>query len=339
MVEPVLALGHEDQRAADGEGGERQQQMAQEGGAAADHRRTAPAQQQRHALPDQHAVALAQDAPLRGVGAAIQRQGERDRLGDEGGGEHQDGHAVHQHRDPRRDRGPSDHAVPAQGGHHLHQQEGDGVVGLQRAGQPGHHAGGDGVVAGLALAVQPAHQQHQVGQHGGGQQVLALAELHAGQNQQQRAEHAEHRGAAGEQGGAAVQQAGRPPRRPQDDRREERVGDGLGRQAQQHRQLRRDGVEPDDQRRIDLDEVDIQALAAQPFARDIEQPGHVVLLRRAGGDHHHHRQGHGQHRQRGDAGGTPAGLRARPGTGRGRVAGVGQAHDARAVPTESSRRY
>ena len=46
-------------------------------------------------------------------------------------------------------------------------------------------------------------------------------------------------------------------------------------------ELDRDRRDPHDQRWIDLDNVNIEFAAGQPAARDIQQPGDVVLQRRA----------------------------------------------------------
>src|SRR6185437_2645388 len=49
------------------------------------------------------------------------------------------------------------------------------------------------------------------------------------------------------------------------------------------RELHRDRGDPDDQRRIDLDDVHIELSPGHPAARDIQQPGNVILEGRAEG--------------------------------------------------------
>ena len=111
--------------------------------------------------------------------------------------------------------------------------------------------------------------------------MLALAEVAGGHHQQHGSDGGEHRQPVLEQFATALQQRGCPPCAGQDGSDEKRNGGELRVDTQNAGNPDRDGGDPDDQRRIDLNHVDIKLAPRHPATCDIQQPGDVVLQRRA----------------------------------------------------------
>ena len=238
-----------------------------------------PIQHQHHALPKQQPPAFPHNLQARRIGAAIQRQRQRHRLLQKRGVENHHHRRINQRRGGGRERGNTEQPMPAQRAGQLHQHECDRVGRLQRAAKPGQYAHRQRRPAWLPLALQFPHEKHEVRQHRGRQQMLPLAKLHPRQQQQQGPDHREGRHTMRKQRRPAAQQTRRPPGERQHQSGEERAGDNLGFPVEMLGNPGRNGVNPDNQRRIDLNEVFIQPLPAQPFPGDIQQPGHVILQR------------------------------------------------------------
>ena len=117
--------------------------------------------------------------------------------------------------------------------------------------------------------------------------MLPLPQIGGGQDQQRRTDRSKHRQPLGEYPTPRPQKASRPPGAPQDQGYKHRHRDELCAHVQPSGDFQRNGGYPDDQRRIDLDDVDVEFTPRQPPPRHIQQPRDIVLKRRPKGNEQH----------------------------------------------------
>ena len=110
--------------------------------------------------------------------------------------------------------------------------------------------------------------------------MLPLPELRPGDAQKNSARQGKDRQPIPEQRPGPLQEAGAPPGGTEHAGREKGERDALRVHPEPVRERGRKGREPDDQRRIDLHEIDVEPLSSDPLLSDVEQPGDVVLERR-----------------------------------------------------------
>ena len=139
----------------------------------------------------------------RHVGRAVQRQRQRHRAAQIGGAEQRDQSDIGQHRRRGGERHGAERAQPAQHRETLEHDEYPGITRLERAAEAREHPGDQSVARGGPLAVERAGEQGEIGQDGGDQQVLALAEIAGRHHQQHGADRGEHRQPVLEQPAAA----------------------------------------------------------------------------------------------------------------------------------------
>ena len=172
VVEPVLAVDEADRRAGDGEHDEGQHEVALGHATPA-----VPPQPQRHRLAEHQAQAVHQQVAERHVGRAIQRERQRHRAAQIGRAEQRDQPGIEQQRGRGGERLGAERVQAPQQRQPLEHDEHAGIARLERAAEASQHAGDQRRAQLRSLAVQRAGEQGEIGQDGGDQQVLALAEI------------------------------------------------------------------------------------------------------------------------------------------------------------------
>jgi hypothetical protein len=125
----------------------------------------------------------------------------------------------------------------------------------------------------------------QVGDAGRGHQRVALAEIIAGGEGHQPRQHVEQHALDRPLGGAVAHPQRQPPQREAEHeqaelQRRHRADPG------QPRQFRRDQVQHEDQRRVHVDQIGIEPLAAEPALAEGEDRRDIVVDRRRQHDRH-----------------------------------------------------
>ncbi len=130
------------------------------------------------------------------------------------------------------------------------------------------------------LARHPAGGDERIGQRPNRHQVLALTEIIAGVQQEQQRQNVEI-GAPDRCLARPVPRAQREPPAPQAVDQEAELQGARRIQRRDRGDPGREQVEHEDQRRIDVDQVGVEALAPEPPLRKFEDGGDVVVQRRA----------------------------------------------------------
>lgn len=151
---------------------------------------------------------------------------------------------------------------------------------LHREADPAEDADEGGLRRSHASAAKPQREKRQIGERQHREEVLPLAELRTrseGKHQDQ-----ERRGAEPvvKERRKATQERSRHPGTQDHEDRRRNVEREQGRQPQPTCKPRGQGGQEDDQRRVDINPIDVESLTVQDPLTEVNQPGHVVFGKR-----------------------------------------------------------
>ena len=153
----------------------------------------------------------------------------------------------------------------------------------------------------MARRARRPRRQQEIRDEQGQHQMLPLSEVHSSQGKEHEGDrHYEHATEPQVVTQKAAKQAGREPQRPQQDGRETDPVDEDLREAQRSGDPHHGHVQGDHERRVDLDDIHVQACSIEHASPGIEEKCDVRLgvaaeLRQHGGAHQE-REGQDEHR-------------------------------------------
>ena len=164
----------------------------------------------------------------------------------------------------------------------LDRQRNGKEVGLHRKPDAGHQADGDGGASGRLHALGARHRSQQIRRASHEHQMLALSEMFVGQHHEQEEQHRRQQ----RLGECMIGGRHQPDQAPASEEGSDDPGHHPGREPERHAagqqagRQHRQGMDDEGEGQVLVDDVDIEPLARQPAAGDVEDRAHVVIDRR-----------------------------------------------------------
>jgi hypothetical protein len=212
-----------------------------------------------------------------GCVSAVVAKGQGQAAGDVGGEEHGDHQRVTRHDEGDGRRLAAQDPEPTADRAQLEQGQRQKEVGLQDEADPAQDADEGRSHGPSASPAKPQRDEREIGESQHHEEVLPLAELGAWSESQHHDQERRGGEPVGKEGRIAAEERSRHPGAQHDQGRRRDVVRGEGGQSDPFRQRRGQGGHKDDQRRVDLDEINVQSLAVQDPLSHVDEPSHVVL--------------------------------------------------------------